>query len=199
VPSFALEKDCTGLVAGVDEVGRGCIAGVVVAAAVILHYLDPLPLWIYDLHDSKKVPPVRRVMLAQKLHDHALVGIGEASVEEIDTLNILQASHLAMMRAIKALPIQPNHVLIDGHLLPKMLTIPAMPVVKGDSLSYSIAAASIVAKVYRDALMVLLHEQYPVYQFNTHKGYPSLSHKKALSLYGATPWHRKSFAPVKFL
>jgi ribonuclease HII len=192
-PDYSLEhalRPC--IVAGVDEVGRGPLAGPVVAAAVILDVT-----WIPDgLNDSKKVPLKQREALCAVLMDCAEVGFGEASVEEIDRLNILRASHLAMVRAVQALPRRPDHVLVDGNLIPRDFGWPATAVIRGDSLSQSIAAASIVAKIRRDRIMWDLAQHYPGYGWETNMGYPSKSHRLALQNLGVTPHHRRSFKPV---
>ena len=182
------------LVAGVDEVGRGPLAGPVTAAAVIL---DParLPLGI---DDSKRLTERARDRLAQEIRDSALAfAVAHASVEEIDALNILEASHLAMRRALAALSPAAQHALIDGNRLPKGLTIPAQTVVKGDAISLSIAAASILAKVERDAIMRELALANPGYGWEKNMGYPSAQHRVALQQQGVTPHHRRSFGPVR--
>jgi len=180
-------------VAGVDEVGRGPLAGPVVAAAVVL---DPgaVP---EGLADSKTVAPVRRDALAAALRDCAEVSLGFASVAEIDALNILQASHLAMRRALAGLQRPPDLALIDGNRLPEGLACPAEAVVRGDARCVSIAAASIVAKVARDALMVQLDARWPGYGWARNAGYPTRDHLAALRALGVTPEHRRSFAPVR--
>ncbi|SPF79825.1 ribonuclease HII [Pseudoprimorskyibacter insulae] len=179
-------------IAGVDEVGRGPLAGPVMAAAVIL---DPSRI-PPGLNDSKQLSHKRRVALAEILQDCAQIGIGSASVEEIDEHNILQASHIAMMRAIEALPERPDYVLIDGNRVPRGLNLPHQTIVKGDTKSVSIAAASIVAKIARDQLMWDLAQQFPGYGWETNAGYPSKRHKQALIDLGVTPHHRRSFKPV---
>jgi ribonuclease HII len=179
-------------VAGVDEVGRGPLAGPVTAAAVIL---DPARI-PPGLNDSKKLTHARRVALSADLHTVAHVSIAHASVAEIDDLNILRASHLAMIRAIAGLPRAADHVLIDGNQLPRGLTCAAETIVKGDARSLSIAAASIVAKVARDHLMVILAQQHPGYGWETNAGYGTRVHLNALLNLGVTPHHRRSFAPV---
>ena len=180
------------VVAGVDEVGRGPLAGPVTAAAVILD-----PMSIPDgLNDSKRLSAKRREALHQKLLDCADVSIAHASVDEIDDLNILRASHLAMVRAIEGLRQKPDLVLIDGNMIPKGLTVPARTIIKGDAISVSIAAASIVAKNCRDRIMWDLAQQYPGYGWETNAGYPSKRHKEALQNLGVTPHHRRSFKPV---
>ena len=179
-------------VAGVDEAGRGPLAGPVVAAAVIL---DPACIPA-GLDDSKVLSAKRREVLCAALFEVAQVGVGIATVEEIDEINILRASHLAMCRAIEALPVPPAHVLIDGNLIPRGLLLSAEAIVKGDARSQSIAAASIVAKTRRDAIMVDLAQQHPGYGWERNAGYPSKSHKLALQNLGVTPHHRRSFKPV---
>ncbi|MDF1855018.1 ribonuclease HII [Pseudooceanicola sp.] len=179
-------------VAGVDEVGRGPIAGPVTAAAVIL---DPARIPA-GLNDSKKLSAKRRDILAAELHACAEVSIAHCTVEEIDRHNILRASHIAMCRAIDGLPSAPDHLLIDGNMIPRGLTLPAEAIVKGDGRSLSIAAASIVAKVARDAIMRDLAQHFPGYGWETNAGYPSKSHKAALLDLGITPHHRRSFAPI---
>ncbi len=179
-------------VAGVDEAGRGPLAGPVVAAAVIL---DPACIPA-GLDDSKVLSAKRREVLCAALFEVAQVGFGIATVEEIDEINILRASHLAMCRAIEALPVPPAHVLIDGNLIPRGLLLSAEAIVKGDARSQSIAAASIVAKTRRDAIMVDLAQQHPGYGWERNAGYPSKSHKLALQNLGVTPHHRRSFKPV---
>ena len=192
--SFETAAHVRGLraVAGVDEAGRGPLAGPVTAAAVILDP-DRIPP---GLNDSKKMTPRARAALAAILPQVALVGIGHASVEEIDTLNILRASHLAMERALAALPVAADLVLIDGTMIPRGLTIPAQAVVKGDARVLSIAAASIIAKVERDRIMVVLAQQHPGYGWERNAGYPTEEHRKALLNLGPTPVHRRSFGPV---
>lgn len=180
------------VIAGVDEVGRGPLAGPVVAAAVIL---DPARL-PEGIDDSKRVPKARRPDLAEDIRAQALVGLGEASVEEIDRLNILQASLLAMTRAVAALPVRPDHALVDGNRAPK-LACPATTLVGGDGLSLSIAAASIVAKVVRDEILADLARLHPGYGFETHAGYPTKAHLAAVERLGPCAAHRTSFAPIR--
>jgi len=196
MPSFDFEDQIRApegaRIAGVDEAGRGPLAGPVVAAAVVLSR-DLLP---EGLRDSKLLSATRRDALLQLILDQAEVGIGLATVEEIDEINILRASHLAMCRAIAALPYPPDHVLVDGNLCPRELTLPATPIIKGDALSLSIAAASIVAKTRRDAIMWDLAQQCPGYGWETNMGYPTKCHKEALRNLGVTPHHRRSFKPV---
>ncbi|RMG29199.1 MAG: ribonuclease HII [Gammaproteobacteria bacterium] len=180
-------------VAGVDEAGRGPLAGPVVAAAVIL---DPhLP--IEGLADSKRLTPARREVLAARIRDAALAwALGRAEVEEIDRLNILQATLLAMRRAIEALDPPPGQVLVDGDRLPE-IAVPARAVVGGDRNVPAISAASILAKVARDAEMCRLDARYPGYGFAQHKGYGTRAHLEALRRLGPSPVHRRSFAPVR--
>lgn len=181
------------LLAGVDEAGRGPLAGDVVAAAVILDPLRP----IAGLADSKKLTEKKREVLFDQIHQQALaVAIGRANVTEIDQLNILWASMLAMHRAVDALAIRPEFVVVDGNRLPKW-DYDGQAVVKGDQRMSCISAASIIAKVTRDRDMSDLASVYPDYGFNQHKGYPTALHKAALARYGATNQHRKTFAPVK--
>ncbi len=179
-------------IAGVDEVGRGPLAGPVVAAAVVLN-LDVVP---DGLNDSKKLTAKRRAKLEDLIRETADVAIAAASVEEIDELNILRASHLAMERAVAALNPAPDYLLIDGNMIPKHLKQPSQAVIKGDARSVSIAAASIVAKNWRDRLMVDLAQQHPGYGWETNAGYPSKQHREALQNLGVTPHHRRSFKPV---
>lgn len=187
-----LDWDTVGLVAGVDEAGRGPLAGPVVAAAVILDELQP----IAGLNDSKKLTEKRREKLHEEILAKALCcSIAEASVQEIDTLNILQATMLAMRRAVDGLRLKPVKVLVDGNRLP-VLDVRAEAIVQGDALVPAISAASILAKVHRDRLCAQLHAQYPQYGFDRHKGYGTAEHLQALALHGPSPWHRTSFAPV---
>lgn len=179
-------------IAGVDEVGRGPLCGPVVAAAVLL---DPASI-PEGIDDSKRLSHGRRERLFDLICQQAIWGIGEATVEEIDEINILQASHLAMRRAIARLEPEPDFLLIDGHLLPPGLPARAACVVRGDAASLSIAAASILAKVYRDRLMVDLAQQYPGYGWERNAGYPTKEHLGALLNLGVTPHHRRSFKPV---
>lgn len=188
----ALSWDVPGLIAGVDEAGRGPLAGPVVAAAVILDDLRP----IKGLADSKKLTALRREKLHDEIRAKALCcSIAEASVEEIDRLNILQATMLAMRRAVMGLRLKPAKVLVDGNRLP-MLDVLAEAIVKGDSKVAAISAASILAKVHRDRWCRDVDLQYPEYGFAGHKGYGTAVHMAALLEHGACPLHRKSFAPV---
>lgn len=187
------EWDRPGLVAGVDEAGRGPLAGPVVAAAVILDDRQP----IAGLADSKVLSPRKRERLFDEIRAKALACcIAEASVEEIDRLNILQASLLAMRRAVEGLRLVPRRVLVDGNQLP-VLNMPAAAIVSGDAKVPAISAASILAKVYRDRLCLALDRDYPDYGFAAHKGYPTAAHLAALRQHGACPVHRRSYAPVR--
>ncbi len=188
----ALSWDIPGLMAGVDEAGRGPLAGPVVAAAVILDDLNP----IKGLADSKKLSALQREKLYDEIRAKALCcSIALATAEEIDTLNILQATMLAMKRAVEGLRLKPNKVLVDGNRLPN-LAILAEAIVKGDALVPCISAASILAKVYRDRWCAEFHLEYPQYGFAGHKGYGTVAHLAALRLHGACPQHRRSFSPV---
>lgn len=180
-------------VAGVDEAGRGPLAGPVAAAAVILDPHRP----IVGLKDSKQLRAGQREALAAEIREHSLSwAVAWADHEEIDQLNILEASLLAMTRAVAALTRQPAHVLVDGNRRPALL-VPVTAVVKGDATVPAISAASILAKVERDAAMQRLDALYPDYGFSVHKGYPTVAHLAALERYGACPVHRKTFAPVR--
>ena len=188
----ALSWDTPGLMAGVDEAGRGPLAGPVVAAAVILDDLNP----IKGLADSKKLTALRRERLYDEIRAKALCcSIALATAEEIDSLNILQATMLAMRRAVEGLRLKPHKVLVDGNQLPRLVML-AEAIVKGDALVPSISAASILAKVYRDRWCAEFHLQYPQYGFAGHKGYGTAEHLAALRTHGACPQHRRSFAPV---
>jgi ribonuclease HII len=188
----ALDWNVPGLIAGVDEAGRGPLAGPVVAAAVILDELKP----IQGLQDSKKLTALRRDKLFDEIRAKALCfSIAEASVEEIDALNILQATLLAMRRAVMGLRLKPVKVLVDGNQLPR-LDVLAEAIVQGDAKVQSISAASILAKVHRDRWCAELDLQFPQYGFSGHKGYGTAAHLAALRQFGACPEHRKSFRPV---
>ena len=189
----AFGGDTPGLVAGVDEAGRGPLAGPVVAAAVILDELQPID----GLADSKQRTARRRERLFDEIRAKALCcSIAQASAQEIDALNILGATLLAMQRAVDGLRLRPHKVLVDGNRAPA-LAMPATAVVRGDAIVAAISAASILAKVRRDAICAQLHEQHPQYGFDAHKGYPTPAHLAALRLHGACPQHRRSFAPVR--
>lgn len=185
--------DAPGLMAGVDEAGRGPLAGPVVAAAVILDDQNP----IAGLNDSKKLTAARRDKLFDEIRAKALCcSIAQASVQEIDEINILQATLLAMRRAVLGLRLKPAKVLVDGNRLP-VLDVVAEAIVKGDALVPAISAASILAKVTRDRWCQELHLQYPLYGFDNHKGYGTTEHLQALRAHGACPEHRRSFSPVR--
>jgi len=187
-----LNFDVPGLMAGVDEAGRGPLAGPVVAAAVILDDLHP----IVGLNDSKKLTAKRREKLFDEIKAKALCfSIAEASVKEIDEINILQATLLAMKRAVEGLRLKPVKVLVDGNRLPA-IDIRAEAIVQGDALVPAISAASILAKVHRDRLCEQMHAQYPQYGFDQHKGYGTAVHLAALQVHGPTECHRLTFAPV---
>lgn len=184
--------DIIGLVAGVDEAGRGPLAGPVVAAAVILDDQNP----IFGLNDSKKLTALRREKLYDEIRAKALCcSVAQASVEEIDRLNILQATLLAMRRAVEGLRLKPAKVLVDGNRLP-VLDVLAEAIVQGDATIPAISAASILAKVTRDRWCAELDQRYPQYGFAGHKGYGTAEHLAALRAHGACPEHRKTFAPV---
>ena len=192
VPDFAFEAQIGGRVAGVDEVGRGPLAGPVTAAAVVLDAAC-IPT---GLDDSKKLTARKRAALWGAIIQRADVSVAHATVREIEELNILRASHLAMIRAVAGLRRHPDHVLVDGTMLPRDLDLPATPIVRGDARSLSIAAASIVAKICRDRIMVDLAQQHPGYGWETNMGYPSKNHRLALQNLGVTPHHRRTFKPV---
>ncbi len=181
------------LIAGVDEVGRGPLAGAVVTAAVILDPNNPID----GLADSKKLSEKKRDQLFDIIQQKALAfAFGRAEVHEIDQINILRASLLAMSRAVAALKIQPHHVMVDGHICPEVpMSVEA--IIKGDATVACISAASILAKVARDREMLALHDQYPQYGFDKHKGYPTPVHLAALRKHGASAIHRRSYAPVQ--
>ncbi|OAN96139.1 ribonuclease HII [Sulfitobacter geojensis] len=179
-------------IAGVDEVGRGPLAGPVTAAAVIL---DPAHI-PEGLNDSKKLTKKARERLYDEIMEVAEVSIAHATVEEIDGINILRASHLAMMRALEGLKTPADYVLVDGNMLPRDLVLPAQTIIKGDSRSQSISAASIMAKICRDCVMLSLAQQHPGYGWETNMGYGSKRHIEALQELGVTPHHRRSFKPI---
>lgn len=183
------------IIAGVDEVGRGCIVGPVIAAAVILNPHRP----ISGLTDSKKLTAKKRELLAVSIKQNALAwAIGRAEPSEIDTINILQASLLAMTRAVMSLKLQPTWLKIDGNQYPD-IDCPGETIIQGDLLVAEISAASILAKVYRDQEISVLDELYPGYEFAKHKGYPTKLHKEKLSALGLIEQHRRSFSPVKHM
>ncbi len=195
---FSLEIDAGGVVAGIDEAGRGPWAGPVVAASVVLDRASLEDNLVAELDDSKTLSPLKRVTLFEALSMSGAVisGVGVASVEEIDTWNILQATHMAMARAFTTLDTEVSCALVDGNRTPP-LPCNVRTVVKGDSLSLSIAAASIVAKVTRDRMMGSLARDFPGYGWATNQGYGTAEHRHALNRLGVTPHHRKSYAPVR--
>ena len=195
MPDLALEMEAGGLVAGIDEAGRGPLAGPVVAAAAILDASLLAPSLAAAIDDSKRLSPRRRRELFAVLPTFAQVGLGAASVTEIDRLNILAATMLAMRRAILALSVVPDLALIDGNRAPD-LPCPARTLVGGDGICLSIAAASIAAKVVCDRIMTALAQRHPGFGWERNAGYPTLEHRAALVRLGATPHHRRSFAPV---
>lgn len=198
MPDFALESEIDGTVCGIDEVGRGPLAGPVVAAAVILDRRRLPRTLRHDLDDSKKLTAEAREEFAILLRRCAVIGLGAASVTEIDRVNILQATFLAMRRALRALPVAPAAALVDGNCDPR-LPCPAHPVIGGDGLSLSIAAASVIAKVARDRLMQRLAERYDGYGWTTNVGYGTAEHRAAIVRLGLTPHHRLSFQPSRDL
>ncbi len=198
MPSFRFELRCEGRVAGIDEVGRGPLAGPVVAAAAVIDRTRAARKLLRMIDDSKKLTLEQREEAYEAMIASGVVqfAVAEASVEEIDRINILQATYLAMRRAVQALAEQPEVVLIDGNRAPPQLGCRAETIVGGDAHSYSIAAASIFAKVTRDRYMHALALTYPGYGWETNRGYGSQHHLEALSMLGPTPHHRRSFAPV---
>ncbi len=183
------------MIAGIDEVGRGCVCGPVIAAVVILHPENA----IAGLTDSKKLSEKKRLLLAHQIKQQALDwALGRAEASEIDRINILQASLLAMQRAFHQLTVKPDKVLVDGKFCPQV-QCPSEAIIQGDLKVAEISAASIMAKVARDEEMKFLHRLYPEYQLNTHKGYPTRQHLSALQQFGVTAFHRTTFAPIKKL
>lgn len=202
MPDFSLEDACQGLVCGIDEAGRGPWVGNVVAGAVIILNRQLCPELLNNLNDSKKLSRPKRerlYILLREAEQAGLlkIGIGEASPQEIDDYNILQATFIAMRRAVENLGIMPDKALIDGNRLAKDFPVPAVAVVKGDAKSYSISAASIVAKVYRDFEMDRLAQKYPYYGFEHNAGYGTKDHIQGIKAHGLIPEHRKSYRPIK--
>jgi ribonuclease HII len=200
VPSFEIEALYTGIVGGVDEAGRGPWAGPVVAAAAI--FLDPSslsPFFLKNIQDSKKLPKPKREEMYHKLMElpDFHYGVGTASVEEIDHHNVLKATFIAMERAVNTLPQKPDVLLVDGKPIPTFKGIQSLPMVRGDDISLSIAAASIIAKVKRDEMMESLAQAHPEYGWHKNAGYGTAEHQKAIKIHGITPHHRRSFAPIK--
>jgi len=199
MPDFNLENAHSGLICGVDEAGRGPWAGPVTAAAVIFDQTTLSPELAQSLNDSKKMSAKKRESLIDRIKAESIWSVGEASVSEIDEFNILQATYLAMTRAIDGLAQTPDFALIDGNKIPPQLSLPAEAIVKGDGLSCSIAAASIIAKVTRDRTMAQLAEEYPGYGWEKNAGYGVKLHQEGLRTLGPTPHHRTSFKPIKKL
>ena len=195
LPHFQFERAFAGVVCGVDEVGRGPLAGPVVAAAVVLPRKLPRAV-ARDVDDSKKLTLAERERLDLEIRGCAMVGVGEASVAEIDSINILRAAFLAMRRAVEQLGVVPDLALVDGNQHPG-LTVPCQMVIGGDGIHLSIAAASIVAKVVRDRFMITLADLHPEYGWHSNVGYATPAHRNALKRFGPTPHHRTSFAPVR--
>lgn len=198
MPDFSLEQGIAGIVAGIDEAGRGPWAGPVVAGAAVLDRNSLERALVIGLDDSKALTPARRDTLFEQLttSSAATVSVGVASVEEIDTLNILQATFLAMSRALENLSLSVDLALVDGNRAPK-LSCPVKTVIKGDSRSLSIAAGSIMAKVTRDRMMAKLAAEFPGYGWETNQGYGTAAHREGLDRLGVTPHHRRSYAPIR--
>lgn len=201
MPDWSEENKYQGLIVGVDEAGRGPWVGPVVAGAVVFFNHDIHPFLLKNLNDSKKISATKREALFEVLQSEAKLknlawAVGQASAREIDDLNILQATFEAMRRAVKALPCLPDVALIDGNRNPQNFPCPSYTLIKGDAKSYSVAAASIVAKVYRDNLMKNMALQYPGYGFEKNAGYGTKEHVAALKTLGVTPEHRKSYKPI---
>ena len=199
LPSFFYEKQYTGIVVGIDEVGCGPWAGPVVAAAAIINQTNFPQKLLEIIQDSKMISPNKREMIYQEIlkleRDSCSIAWAEASVQEIDTLNIRRAAMLAMQRAVDSLEVKPDVALVDGNVRPS-LECHIQTLVKGDTLSFSIAAASIVAKVVRDEIMCKLAEEYPHYGWERNAGYGTAEHQRAITIHGITPYHRVSFAPI---
>jgi ribonuclease HII len=194
-----MEFSLAGSVAGVDEAGAGPLAGPVYAAAVIIPDYDLIKGPLKGVNDSKKLSHRKRMAFREEIERHCIVSIGSASAQEIDEINILQARLLAMVRAVAGLRVAPDHALIDGNIIPKGLPCPATAVVKGDSISLSIAAASIVAKTARDTVMLALDREFPEYGWAKNSGYGTAVHRDAILRLGVTPHHRMSFAGLSEL
>ena len=202
MPDWKIEDSYNGKVCGVDEAGRGPWVGPVVAGAVMFLHREINPELLKSLNDSKKLTAKKRevlydMLLAEAQKGNLVYGIAEASAQEIDELNILQATFLAMHRAVEKLSVKPDFAIIDGNRLPQSFDCPAACYIGGDGLAYSIAAASILAKVYRDTLMQDMAKQYPGYGFEKNAGYGTKDHIAALEKYGITPQHRRSYRPIK--
>ena len=199
MPDFSIEKSIkNNYIFGVDEAGRGPWCGPVVAACVCWKNLIIPQKLQEQINDSKKLSHKKREVLYEEIMaSEALVGIGQASVEEIDRLNILQATFLAMQRALDTVRSEKEYVLIDGNRIPPKLMYPSQAVIKGDSISLSIASASIIAKVFRDRIMLKLSSEYPCYGWDRNAGYGTKEHIEALKKFGVSPYHRKSYRPIK--
>ena len=202
MPDFELENEYKDVVVGIDEAGRGPWVGPVVAGAVFFVKKEVNPYLLENLNDSKKISKKKReilydLLLEEQNKGNVKIGIGEASSKEIDELNILNATFLAMKRALEKCEVKPSMVLIDGNRVPKNFEFSAKAIIKGDAKSYSISAASIVAKVYRDKLMEEMSVKYPNYGFENNAGYGTKEHIEALKKYGITPEHRMSYKPIK--
>lgn len=202
MPDFLLEDEINGVTAGVDEAGRGPWVGPVVAGCAVFLNRNVDERLLQNLNDSKKLSKKKREMLYELLQEEKakgtmLLGIGEASAQEIDEINILNASFLAMKRAVAAAGAKPDLVLVDGNREPKNFGFKTKTVIKGDAKSYSVSAASILAKVYRDRLMEEMAKQYPGYGFEKNAGYGTKVHIDGLKQFGVTPEHRRSYAPIK--
>ena len=202
MPDFETEEHLSGIVAGIDEAGRGPWAGPVVAGAVVIHDKNLDKFLLDNLDDSKKLTAKKREQLYEVLFQEAekgkvSIGLGEASAKEIDTLNILQATFLAMRRAAEALNVHPDAAVIDGNRNPTNFICKTQTLIKGDAKSYSVSAASIVAKVYRDRLMCRLADKYPFYAFEKNAGYGTKAHIDGLNEHGVCEEHRRSYKPIK--
>lgn len=202
MPDFAIEDEFSGMVVGVDEAGRGPWAGPVVAGAVTIKDRSLSDVLLHGLNDSKKLSAAKREKLYEELlvaqdEGKLMIGIGEATAKEIDELNILQATFLAMKRAVDKLGVVPDMAIVDGNQMPKNFPCKCRTVIKGDARSMSIAAASIVAKVYRDRLMCDLAKKYPYYGFEKNAGYGTALHQKGLAEHGICEEHRRSYKPIR--
>lgn len=197
MPDFSFENQHEGLVCGIDEAGRGPWAGPVTACAVIFNQETISPILSESLNDSKKLTAKKREFLFDLIKAESIWCVGEASVDEIDDLNILNATYLAMTRAVQGLSETPDYALVDGNRMPPQLGVKGEPIIKGDGLSCSIAAASIIAKVTRDRYMALLANEFPDYGWEKNAGYGVKRHQEGLAQCGVTPHHRRSYKPIK--
>jgi ribonuclease HII len=195
-PDFSFENGIEGPVCGLDEVGRGPLAGPVVAACVYIPKEKYELVFVNEIRDSKKLAPAKLEKLNALISEHFVCSVAEVSPEEIDTINILQASLLAMKNAFENMAVSPSHALVDGNRAPKF-SCKSTPVIKGDNRSVSIAAASIIAKVHRDRLMERLAAEHPHYGWERNVGYPTAEHLRAIEIHGITDHHRRSFGPVR--